>query len=87
MIRPEHRHIPGCWNAYVEAGHDRAERQRRLNECPEAFRAAVESHVRLVFALRGQSGLRRGMKNLKGPGGAANTDPAITTSTEGECKL
>jgi len=71
---PAHlREIPGCWNAYVEAGHDRAERQRRLEEVPECFRASVESHVRLVFALRQQA--------AKGPGGGANTAPAITTST------
>jgi len=49
MIRPEHRDIPGCWNAYVAAGHDRAERQRRLTEVPEHLSAwLIRRCVRLM---------------------------------------
>jgi hypothetical protein len=76
--------ILGRWNYWVTDGHDRAERQRRLAEVPEYFRASVESHVRLVFTLRGQAGLGRGVKNLKGPAGGDApgrlTQPALQES-------
>lgn len=42
----------GCWCAYVEAGSTVDERRARLADCPERFRAAVEGHVRMVFALK-----------------------------------
>ena len=40
------------WNAYVEAGKDRADRQARLAEVPEQWRLGVEQHVQIVFAIR-----------------------------------
>lgn len=43
----------GQWNAYVAAGQTREARAARLAEVPEALRPGVESHVRTVFALRG----------------------------------
>ena len=42
-------------------------------ECLGLFETAAEARARCE-------------EDLKGPGGAANTDPAITTSTEKECK-
>ena len=44
--------VPGNWNSWVEAGATRAERAKRLAECPEHLRAGVESHVRTVFLIR-----------------------------------
>ena len=58
-LRADLREIPACWNAYVASGHDRDERARRVADVPEDFRACVESHVRLVFALRGQAAMKR----------------------------
>lgn len=42
----------GQHNAYVEAGKDKAERNRRLLEAPEEMRAQVKSHVETVFKLK-----------------------------------
>lgn len=44
--------IPGCWNAWVEQGTTREERRERLERVPETFRAGVESHVKVAFAIR-----------------------------------
>ena len=49
---PDPRAMAPMWNAYVEAGATRAERARRLAECPEHLRAAVEDHVKTVFLIR-----------------------------------
>jgi hypothetical protein len=49
----------GRWNAFVEAGRDRAERARRLACCPPALRAEVEDHVETVFASRRRARERR----------------------------
>jgi len=46
------QHSQGLWNAYVELGIDREERNRRLAECPEDLRAAVKDHVKMAFSLR-----------------------------------
>lgn len=54
----DYRSIPGWWNAYVAAGGSRDERAARLAECPEEWRAGVESHVRTVFEIR-RLGIRR----------------------------
>jgi len=43
---------PAAWCAYVEQGRSRAERAGRLAEVPAAWRAAVESHVRVTFQIR-----------------------------------
>lgn len=57
MNAPDYRAIQGCWNAYVAAGATKEERAVRLAECPEEFRAGVESHVRTVFAIRSRRAL------------------------------
>ena len=49
----------GQLNAYVEQGATREERLARLAEVPVELRAAVENHVRTVFALRKRPGKRR----------------------------
>jgi len=50
-VPPDPRACGGQWNAYVEAGATRAERAKRLAECPEHLRASVEDHVRTVFQI------------------------------------
>ena len=52
MTGVDYRSIPGWWNARVAAGATVEERRALLEECPEEFRAGVESHVRTVYALR-----------------------------------
>jgi len=49
----------GRWNAFVEAGRDRAERTRRLACCPRALRTEVEDHVRTAFAIRRRAAVQR----------------------------
>ncbi|WP_070988450.1 hypothetical protein [Halofilum ochraceum] len=39
----------GEWNAWVEAGGDEAERNRRLALAPEAMRPGIESHLQTAF--------------------------------------
>ena len=45
--------------AWVEVGQTREERASRLAEVPEAWRAAVEAHVRCCFLVRGEARYRR----------------------------
>ena len=50
----------GQWQAYVEAGRSREERNERLAEVPEDMRERVREHVRDVFRLRALANLARG---------------------------
>jgi len=59
MSEIDYRSIPGWWNARVAAGATVEERRALLEECPEEFRAGVESHVRTEFALRRQAPRRK----------------------------
>lgn len=52
VVRPRTGASAGQWNAYVSAGASTEERRSRLDECPQEFRAGVESHVRTMFAIR-----------------------------------
>ena len=40
------------WNAYVESGATREERNKRLAEVPEAWREVVKRHVACEFKIR-----------------------------------
>ena len=51
--KPEDENL-GRWNAYVESGKDKEERNRRLQEAPEKHRDNIIKHVTLVFKLRGR---------------------------------
>ena len=42
----------GQWNAWVEGGKTKDERNKRLNEVPEGMKESVKSHVITVFKLR-----------------------------------
>ena len=48
--------------AWVEVGQTREERASRLAEVPEAWRAAVEAHVRCAFAARAEARKRQEAK-------------------------
>ena len=50
----------GQWQAYVEAGHDRQERAKRLAEVPADMTERVREHVRDAFKLRALAKLARG---------------------------
>jgi hypothetical protein len=65
---PDPRASGPQWNSYVAEGDTKAERKARLEACPEALRAGVESHVRTVFALRAKA-------NAKAEAEAANPTP------------
>lgn len=41
----------GQWNAYVEDGKTKEERNNRPNEVPEELKAIVKSHVIMAFKL------------------------------------
>lgn len=43
---------PGQWNAYVEGGKTKLERNIRLAEVPDELREDVKNHVITVFKLR-----------------------------------
>jgi len=49
--KPDNEYL-GCWNAYVTAGYDKEERNKRLNEAPTKHRDNIISHVKTVFKLR-----------------------------------
>lgn len=42
----------GQYNAYVEAGRTKEERNKRLSEVPEDIRESVKNHVITVFKIR-----------------------------------
>lgn len=52
-MTPQPNWTTGNYNAWVEAGKTRGERKRRLEQVPEQWRKDVESHVQVVFAIRG----------------------------------
>ena len=58
------RRTLGQWNAYVEAGRDKAQRRARLDEVPTELRDAVASHVRTYFAIQAR---QRRKKNPHSP--------------------
>lgn len=47
------------WNAYVESGVDRQERNKRLAEVPEAWREVVKRHVACEFKIRSRLARKR----------------------------
>lgn len=53
------RWVQGNWNAYVLRGSDKAERAARLQECPEAWRAAVKAHVTCAFQCKAEAARRQ----------------------------
>ena len=48
--------------AWVEAGASREERAKRLAQVPEAWREAVDAHVRCAFAVKVQASKNREIK-------------------------
>jgi hypothetical protein len=61
-VPPDPRACASQWNSYVAEGDTKAERKKRLEACPEALRAGVESHVRTVFALRAEANAKAAAK-------------------------
>jgi hypothetical protein len=43
------------WNAYVVSGPNKAERARRLAQCPAEWRDAVRSHVTCAFRIKAEA--------------------------------
>ena len=56
----------GNYCAWVEAGATREERASRLAQVPEAWREAVEAHVRCCFQVRGEAQYRREVMAMQG---------------------
>ena len=52
----------GNYCAWVEAGATREERAKRLAQVPEAWREAVDAHVRCAFAVKVQASKNREIK-------------------------
>lgn len=49
MYRPKPSDPAGVWNAYVEAGTDKDDRNARLAEAPEHLRRAIRQHVNTAW--------------------------------------
>jgi len=50
-LKPDDNSL-GRWNVYVSEGKDKAERNERLSEAPEALRTIIKNHVILCFKMR-----------------------------------
>jgi hypothetical protein len=60
MYRPTPSDPPGVWQAYVEAGGTKDERNTRVSQAPEHLRERIRSHCVTAFRHTGKLPANRG---------------------------